>query len=214
MAFKGLRIRDTKHRQTKVCRTIRAFTLLSCLLLSITTANADDGYRLWLRYDPLPKSVSDRYAKQLSSITVAGKSKTCDAIRSEITNALKGLLGKSPSIQTGIEKALLVVGTPSSSAFIARLPLSRELPELGPEGYVVRAIKSGPQSTIVIASQSDLGALYGTFHFLRLMQTLQSIENINIIEKPRLRLRVLDHWDNLDGSVERGYAGHSLWDWR
>jgi alpha-glucuronidase len=45
------------------------------------------------------------------------------------------------------------------------------------------------------------------------MQTLQSIENINISEKPRLRLRVLDHWDNLDGSVERGYAGHSLWDW-
>jgi alpha-glucuronidase len=45
------------------------------------------------------------------------------------------------------------------------------------------------------------------------MQTVQFIENINISEKPRLRLRVLDHWDNLDGSVERGYAGHSLWDW-
>jgi len=76
--------------------------------------------------------------------------------------------------------------------------MQRELSGLGTEGYVVRSIKTGSQLTIVIASQSDIGALYGTFHFLRLMQTLQSIENINISEKPHLRLRVLDHWDNLD----------------
>src|SRR5215203_4876760 len=46
-----------------------------------------------------------------------------------------------------------------------------------------------------------------------MMQTLQPIVNLNVTEQPRLRLRVLDHWDNLDGSIERGYAGHSLWDW-
>jgi alpha-glucuronidase len=213
MAFTRLRVRDTKHRQTKVRRRIRLFTLLSCLLLSITSANADDGYRLWLRYDPLPKSVSDRYSNQLSSIAVAGNSQTCDAIRLELTIGLNGLLGRDTPINTQGDTGSLVIGTPSSSTFIARLPFSRELSELGPEGYVVRSFKSGQHSTVVIASQSDIGALYGTFHFLRLMQTLQSIENINISEKPRLRLRVLDHWDNLDGSVERGYAGHSLWDW-
>ena len=142
-----------------------------------------------------------------------GNSATFDAIRLELTNGFNGLLGRGAPINTQGDKGSLVIGTPSSSTFIARLPLSRELSELGPEGYVVRLIKSGPHSTVVIASQSDIGALYGTFHFLRLMQTLQSIENINISEKPRLRLRVLDHWDNLDGSVERGYAGHSLWEW-
>jgi alpha-glucuronidase len=45
------------------------------------------------------------------------------------------------------------------------------------------------------------------------MQTLQPLENLNVNQSPRLHLRVLDHWDNLDGSVERGYAGRSLWDW-
>src|SRR5215470_7879042 len=108
MVFKRLRVRDTKDRQTKVRRTIRAFTLLSGLLLSTTTANADDGYRLWLRYDPLPKSVSDRYTKQLSSIAVVGNSETCDAIRLELTNGLNGLLGKSPSIEMQADKASLV----------------------------------------------------------------------------------------------------------
>ena len=65
----------------------------------------------------------------------------------------------------------------------------------------------------VIAANSELGTLYGAFHFLRLLQTLQPISKLNISEKPKLQLRVLDHWDNLDGSIERGYAGKSLWNW-
>jgi len=180
--------------------------------MAVTSADADDGYRLWLRYDPLPKTVSDRYAQQLASVIVEGESATCDSIRSELS-ALGGLLGKAPSMNVPANKASLVVGTPSSSNVIASLNLSRELSALGPEGYIVRSIKRGSQPGIIIASLTDVGALYGSFYFLRLVQTLQPIENLNISQSPRLRLRVLDHWDNLDGSIERGYAGHSLWDW-
>jgi len=96
---------------------------------------------------------------------------------------------------------------------IARLHWNAELEKLSPEGFIIRSARIGKHSAIVIASQTDVGALYGTFRFLRMMQTLQPIMNVNVIESPRLRLRVLDHWDNLDGSIERGYAGHSLWDW-
>ena len=66
---------------------------------------------------------------------------------------------------------------------------------------------------IVIASIADTGVLYGAFHFLRLLQTGQPIDKLNVTENPRLGIRILNHWDNLDGSVERGYAGRSLWDW-
>ena len=65
----------------------------------------------------------------------------------------------------------------------------------------------------MIASTDEVGALYGAFHFLRLLQTLQPISRLDISQKPRLQLRMLDHWDNLDGSIERGYAGRSLWNW-
>jgi alpha-glucuronidase len=65
----------------------------------------------------------------------------------------------------------------------------------------------------VIASQSDVGALYGVFYYLRLLQTLKPIARLDVSEKPRLQLRMLDHWDNLDGTIERGYAGRSLWNW-
>ena len=66
----------------------------------------------------------------------------------------------------------------------------------------------------MIASEGEVGALYGAFHLLRLVQTLRPIDDLDIGQTPRLRLRVLDHWDNLDGSIERGYAGRSLWDWK
>ena len=55
--------------------------------------------------------------------------------------------------------------------------------------------------------------LYGAFHFLRLVQTRQTLEALDIVSKPRTHIRVLNHWDNLDGHVERGYAGQSIWDW-
>ena len=57
---------------------------------------------------------------------------------------------------------------------------------------------------IVIAANSDIGVLYGSFAFLRLIQTRQPIGALNIVSAPRTRIRVLDHWDNLNGTVERG----------
>ena len=65
----------------------------------------------------------------------------------------------------------------------------------------------------MIAANSDIGVLYGAFAYLRLVQTGRDLAQLNITDAPKLPLRMLDHWDNLDGTVERGYAGRSLWDW-
>src|SRR5262249_47908107 len=188
--------------------------VLAVILFTATTSKADDGYRLWLRYDPLPQKSVALVQSQIASLSVAGNSSTADAIRSELVHALSSLLGKKPATSTTVtDDATLLVGTPSSSPQIAKLNWDKLLSALGPEGYVIRSTRIGSHSTIVIASQSDIGALYGTFAFLRLVQTLQPISNLNVSERPRLQLRVLNHWDNLDGSIERGYAGQSLWNW-
>ena len=65
----------------------------------------------------------------------------------------------------------------------------------------------------MIAGNEDVGVLYGAFHFLRLLQTRASIDNLNLSSAPKVQHRVLNHWDNLDGTVERGYSGASIWDW-
>src|SRR5207253_4141129 len=69
------------------------------------------------------------------------------------------------------------------------------------------------RQAIVIAANRDIGVLYGAFALLRLIQTDSQLRDLAVVSAPRLRLRLLDHWDNLDRTVERGYAGHSLWDW-
>lgn len=186
------------------------------ILLSIAAgAKAEDGYRLWLRYDPLPEQAISGYRSHITSIVVPGKSATLDAIRTELVNGCTGLLGRSIPVATEARgNGALVAGTAESLPLIAELNLKRQLEGLGPEGFLIRSVKLGRRSVTLIASQSEAGALYGTFHFLRLMQTLQPIANLNVSQKPGLQLRMLNHWDNLDGSIERGYAGRSLWDWK
>ncbi|HMD81935.1 MAG TPA: alpha-glucuronidase, partial [Anaerolineales bacterium] len=65
----------------------------------------------------------------------------------------------------------------------------------------------------IIAGNNDVGVLYGTFHLIRLLQTNEHITSLAIQSAPRIKYRILNHWDNLDRTVERGYAGFSLWDW-
>ena len=200
--------------------TSRSYTgLIACLTAVMFfaggSARAEDGYRLWLRYDPLPKPMIGLYRPHLTSIVVQGSSATLDAIRTELSQGCTGLLGSSIPLAEKVDRdGALIVGTPKSSPLIAGLRWKQQLDSLGPEGYRIRSVKLGGRSLTVIASNGEIGALYGVFHFLRLVQTLQSINKLDVSEKPRLQLRLLNHWDNLDGSIERGYAGESLWDWK
>jgi alpha-glucuronidase len=81
---------------------------------------------------------------------------------------------------------------------------------LGEEGFCI----SSNNKEIILSAKSPIGLLYGAFDLLRLQATDKNINNINIREIPYYSLRILDHWDNLDGSIERGYAGKSLWEWK
>ena len=79
---------------------------------------------------------------------------------------------------------------------------------------MLRAMPVRGRRALVIAANRDVGVLYGAFHFLRLLQTQQPIDALSLASAPRIQHRMLNHWDNLDGTVERGYAGRSLWDWQ
>ena len=63
-----------------------------------------------------------------------------------------------------------------------------------------------------ITASSSIGILYGAYDLLRLQET-GNFSHLSKTEKPAVNLRILNHWDNLDGSIERGYAGKSIWKW-
>ncbi|HEY0661492.1 MAG TPA: alpha-glucuronidase family glycosyl hydrolase [Lysobacter sp.] len=190
----------------------------TCLLalLGAAPVRAEDGYELWLRYHrTIAAAAPDRvqaYRGHASSLVAADHTPTQAATRAELLRGLGGLLGKAPMLAEAVRgDGALIVGTPASSPLIARLRLKTAT--LGREGYLIRSIVVDGHTATVIAANEDIGALYGAFHFLRLLQTGQSLDRLDLREVPKLRLRMLDHWDNLDGQVERGYAGASLWDW-
>ena len=107
---------------------------------------------------------------------------------------------------------LLIIGT-AGNKLIRKLNISNYLKDVGNEGFIIRSIHKDGKKLTVVAANTHNGLLYGVFCLLRIIQTDQFSASLNIIEKPSFNLRLLNHWDNLDGTVERGYAGHSIWKW-
>lgn len=137
---------------------------------------AEDGSRLWLRYQPSANNKQEIKAVSKQS-------------GSTITLAINELNQN----WTG-EKIELI--------------LDKKQKHLK-DGYQIKS--NGAK--ISITSAQDAGLLYGAYHLLRLQATKSNLTNINITEIPSYDIRILNHWDNLDGTIERGYAGYSLWKW-
>jgi len=195
------------------CRSV----VVCCVLLGAASPRpaVEDGYDLWLRYRPVGDSGRlAEYRAALTQLVVEGDSPTLRAARDELSVGLAGLLGSAvPGADSVLRDGALIAGTPATSPLVAALPLADDLRRAGDEGFVLRALPVRGRQAIVIAGNSGVGVLYGAFNLLRLIQTGAPLRGLAVVSAPKLRLRLLDHWDNLDGTVERGYAGRSLWDW-
>ena len=175
-------------------RIIKAVACMSLLAAAMAaapgTALANDGYDLWLPPAPAGRAVLD--------VGTLGTSATLDLAAGE----LRRDLAASP--------LPIVLGTAQMPDIAAlHLPLAG----LGDEGYLVRRAAVGGRDVILVTGNSDRAVLYGAFALIRARNTGADLTRIDLKSAPRVAVRVLDHWDNLDGSVERGYAGASLWDW-
>jgi alpha-glucuronidase len=175
----------------------------------------EDGYELWLRYKAIDNTeLLSAYRAAITQLVMADSSPTLFVARKELSLALENLLDAPIPISEHIsQNGALIVATLQSSPIVADLSLQDELLAAGNEGYIIKTSRLENRDCIVIAANTDIGVLYGAFHFLRHLQTQQFLNNINIVSTPRIRHRMLNHWDNLDGTIERGYAGFSLWDW-
>ncbi|RRB03869.1 alpha-glucuronidase family glycosyl hydrolase [Larkinella rosea] len=173
------------------------FKLIFLLLLT-TLCRADDGYRLWLKYD-LIKDATKRaaYARSAQFIVLNSTNPVLKTAADELQTGLQGLLGKTVPIVAN-------AGGKTGGILLTTSPVA----ELTNEGYRI----TGKQN-ITITGKTDAGVLYGAFALLRHLQTRQSIDRLSLTSNPKIQLRMLNHWDNVDASIERGYAGQSLWKW-
>jgi len=180
-------------------------------------APAEDGYELWLRYRPLPLALRERLqARAAAIVSLGADTPTLRAARQELLRGLSGLAGRLPASAAAPRDGSLVLARASD------LPPSPErdarLRSLGPEGYLVERTHLHGADVTLIAANGDIGLMYGSFAWLRALQTggadtAAAIDAPALASRPALPRRLLDHWDNLNRSVERGYAGQSIWNW-
>ncbi|MFV1920179.1 alpha-glucuronidase family glycosyl hydrolase [Sphingomonas sp. MJ1 (PH-R8)] len=176
----------------KAMRTlVRASAIAVTAALLTAPAAAEDGYRLWLR--------TQAPAEGPIAILRLGDTPTLRLAEAELRRDLPAA--------ANLPVLVALANDPSVSGL--RLPVA----ELGNEGYLVRPVLLGGRPVLLVMGNTDRGVLYGAFALIRHVASGGQVANATLRSAPKVKLRVLNHWDNLDGTVERGYSGESLWDW-
>ena len=183
------------------------------LMLSCPFLQAEDGYRLWLRYDQIEDNhLRKTYLEEINQIFVDGEGQVLNKVERELVKGLGGLLGQPvPLVGVMPKRAGILAGILGQSSIIDQVVAKKDADKLQPEGFLIW--KNTELGQLIIVGKDANGVLYGAFRLLRMIQQQESLDDLYVLENPKIKLRVLNHWDNLDRTVERGYAGFSIWNW-
>src|SRR3954452_10691360 len=181
------------------------------LFLPVAGLHAESGYDAWLRYASIDDpSVRQMYAELPATVVTLNSSPVITSASAELSRGLEGMLGRHlrrarqmPADDGGIPLGLLdpvkpLVTDPS-------LP-----PSLGEDGYVLKTAAVHGHPVLLVAGANDRGVLFGTFALLRKIALHGEVAYLNEQQTPAASIRWTNEWDNLDGTIERGYAGRSI----
>ena len=180
------------------------------LLASCFTARAETGYDAWLRYAPIANAQA--YSSVPDAIVTFGDSEVLKAARDECARGMHGMLGKTPRLETALpsQEGAILLGTARTLAGAGLLAPPTNLAD---DGFWLYSAKVNGHSVLVVEGSTDRGVLYGVFALLRRIAMGEPVAPLGETESPYAPVRMADHWDNADGSIERGYAGKSIfWD--
>jgi alpha-glucuronidase len=187
-----MRGRGLVNRLGKAFAVLLAPSMLLCLP---ATAKAEDGYELWLRYAPLEGEALERLRVFNPRVTLAAnESPTLKAAARELEEGFDSLLGRN--------------GAKDSEHGLIALDCGSE-PFEGGDAFEIRS----STREIRISGPSHISCLYSAFALLRELSLGADPAKIDLASTPAMPLRMLNHWDNPDGTVERGYSGRSIFDW-
>lgn len=159
------------------------------------------AYSCWLSHTEVKNS---KYKEYLGNVVVTYKNQIVDSVLSEMKKALEQI------DHIKMEQKIYENEEEIQNVKYIRLEKSEDV-RLISEGYKIKhEIISEEKQRIIISAKDDNGILYGVFTLLRLFKQNKEIEGIEIIDNPKKNIRMVDHWDNLDGTVERGFAGSSI----
>ena len=185
-----------------------AAALILVLALAPMLSHAEDGSAAWLRYAPIPHP--EMYTDLPSRIVVDGNSAIDHMAGIELQRGLSSLLGRRFTLEENgqasfpaPDNAILV----QSRYGVSRRWIADYVHRLGPEGYSI--MRNPPQGRLFLQGEMPTGDLYAAFHLLEEVASQQPIPT-EFHSAPSAPIRWTDEWDNLNGTIERGYAGRSI----
>ncbi|KAE8443575.1 hypothetical protein EG329_001737 [Mollisiaceae sp. DMI_Dod_QoI] len=173
---------------------------------SLGVAAAESGLAAWLRYAPLP--VSNQYIESIPSSIVALNTTTSSPVYTagiELQKGIQGILGKKIDISHEISESSSTVVVGTLDVYAQEYGSDFDAPELEQDGFWLNI----RNNTVEILGQNERGALYGTFEYLSMLAQ-GNISNVSYASSPNAPIRWVNEWDNMDGSIERGFAGPSI----
>lgn len=178
------------------------------LLLSVAVRlHAETGEEGWLRYAPLPLQIAQGYDRMPHYLVTDSDSPIEASAARELALGLHSMLGESLRTSTTIPREdSFVLGTPSEIHHL--LPGWNGPAAMEPEGFSIAQYHAHEHTYWVLAGGSDRGELYAVFRLLEQIAQQQSLTEV--ADSPASPIRWVNQWDNFDGSIERGYAGRSI----
>jgi alpha-glucuronidase len=173
--------------------------ILSSAIVS-STCRAEDGHEGWLRYAPLDASAAKTYALLPHAVRVEGNSVVLRSAREELSRGMRGILG------------ITLVTQPANGSAQSHAPAIVLATDKnpGPESFRLRWSGTGGEASLLVTGGDDRGVLYGVFALLSKIARGESLANIDETQQPSAPVRWVNDWDNLDGTIERGYGGRSI----
>ena len=170
---------------------------------------ADNGYDAWLRYAQLTNAEHAKYDALPASVVLLGDSALLQTSQAELIRGVRGMFGRTLRAEKGTPSGeAIVLGTLENLRSIA--PDLRAPHSLSPDGYWLATGRVHGYDCIVIAGSTDRGTLYGTFDLLRRIALGEDLSRLSETQEPSAPVRWVNEWDNLDGRIERGYGGRSI----
>jgi alpha-glucuronidase len=170
------------------------------------------SYACWLQYEKIDDNDwYQRYLPWCLNLAVVGKSLILNAALQEMVQGINSMFDKEPDILNYVsQEASIILGTYNDIKLTDYGIHSGVFKKLNDESYLLKTVNKGEKESILLVGKSDKGVLYAAHHLLRLIQTRKPIDHLDIVEAPKNQLRMLNQWDNMDGSIERGYSGQSI----
>ncbi len=170
---------------------------------------AESSHDAWLRYAPVGETAGEKYASLPAAVVVLGDSPALGTAQGELIRGVRGMLGKTLRAEKDLprERAIVLGTFESLQAVVPSFHLHSPLNE---EGFWLTTGKVHGFPCLIVTAMTDHGVLYGVFALLTKIASNADIASLDEVQQPHARLRWVDQWDNLDGGIERGYGGRSI----